>query len=319
MTIYIKGCFGILGKIFYDESYPEYDFKLKIDNIPITITLNLKDKKIITIGSFEPPQEALDVLGDDINDNDLVSDMIRSELNEYLTYLIRANRRVMNNIKYSLNQPSLKEGLITIKKYHWSKDKINWKNYRFESKHYGSTSTQLCLNKDKAVEIQELIERDVPETLIALRFLHKAKNESLSKYKWIYASIAAELAIKEFFSKKKPELTPLLIECPSPPLHKMYNTILEKYIHEKSLKYKEIQKGAVKRNKLVHSFEKTEIDLQKSIEYIQDVEIAIYQLLNILYPENKLIKEICCKQLFLIPCKKCGKLRANSESCSYCK
>jgi hypothetical protein len=57
----------------------------------------------------------------------------------------------------------------------------------------------------------------------AFRHLHRAENERDDpRHAWIDATIAAELAIKEFFILYKPELAPFVLEVPSPPLSKLY-------------------------------------------------------------------------------------------------
>ncbi len=54
------------------------------------------------------------------------------------------------------------------------------------------------------------------EPLIAMTHLHRAVNEPLPRHKWIDATIAAELAVKEFLIRKCPELRSLLERLPSP-------------------------------------------------------------------------------------------------------
>jgi len=65
-------------------------------------------------------------------------------------------------------------------------------------------------NSDK---IQHCIDSGF-EPFIALDFLYKAKIEENTKFKWIYATIAAELAIKEFIIRKEPMYEILLYTAP---------------------------------------------------------------------------------------------------------
>ena len=102
---------------------------------------------------------------------------------------------------------------------------------------------------------------------------------------WIDATIAAELAIKEFLITYKPEVEVLLLEVPSPPLYKLYGSILKSYTGEKSPKVKELAEGAKIRNLLVHKPEQTNIDHQEAIDYVSDVEFAIGHLLYLLDPQ----------------------------------
>lgn len=147
------------------------------------------------------------------------------------------------------------------------------------------------LNEDNAKIIQEYLDNDF-QPFLALRHLHRAKNEDNPRYKWIEATIAAGLAIKEFLIRKKPEVEALLIEIPSPPLHKLYGSILESFTGQKSPKLKELQKGAEIRNKLIHRPKEIDISAQEANKYVQDVEIAIGHLLTMLYPENHVWKRM---------------------------
>ena len=85
-----------------------------------------------------------------------------------------------------------------------------------------------------------------------MRHLHRAKSENIAHHKWIDATIAAELAIKDVLSKANPDLELLLMEMPSPPLVKLYGVILEKHLGEKSPYLKRIKNGVEIRNRLVH-------------------------------------------------------------------
>jgi len=128
--------------------------------------------------------------------------------------------------------------------------------------------------------------RVVFEPFLALRHLHRARTEDIPRYKWIDATIAAELAIKEFLMKLRPEVVTLLLETPSPPLHKSYGPVLESFGVERSPKVSQIRKGVEIRNKLVHRPEEIRITLQDANTYVRDVEIAVYHLLLSLYPND---------------------------------
>jgi hypothetical protein len=145
------------------------------------------------------------------------------------------------------------------------------------------------LNENTAKAIQEYLEQG-QEPFFALRHLHKAKKEDNPRYKWIDTTIAAELAIKEFLIRLKPEIETLILEVPSPPLHKLYGSVLESFTKQRSPKLKEIQKGAEVRNKLLHNPKLEDVDGQKASKYVQDVEIAIFHLLTLLYPKDSIIK-----------------------------
>lgn len=123
-----------------------------------------------------------------------------------------------------------------------------------------------------------------------MRHLHRAKHESLPNYKYIYASIAAELAIKEVLCRRHPDLQKLLLEMPSPPLEKLYGPILEHYLGHNSGFKNKLNEGQAKRNNLIHQPGSLQISLQQANEYVAVVEKAIFHLLSIRYPKDKLIK-----------------------------
>lgn len=128
------------------------------------------------------------------------------------------------------------------------------------------------------------------EPLIAMRHIHRAKLEKMPHHKWVDATIAAELAIKEVLVRACPNIGTLLLEMPSPPLNKLYGAILEEYLGERSPFLAEIRNGVEVRNKLVHKPVHEYIDDQKAIDYVNKIEAAIFHLLSLLYPNDNLIK-----------------------------
>ena len=125
--------------------------------------------------------------------------------------------------------------------------------------------------------------------LLAMRHLHRAKSESAPHHKWIDATIAAELAVKEVLCRANPGLEPLLVELPSPPLSKLYGSLLKRYLGETSPFRNALIAGQEKRNALIHRPALLPIDLQSAINYVNDVEGAIFHLLSLLYPNDSLI------------------------------
>lgn len=217
--------------------------------------------------------------------------MMKSNINE-------ATRKVLNLIKYCFKQIELSESLFSVKDTYWSVDKVKWKRLAMLGRAVGELRDFVYLNENTAKIIQKYV-GDGLEPFFALRHLHKAKVEGNPRYKWIDATIAAELAIKEFLIRVKPELEPLLLELPSPPLPKLYGQVLESYTNERSPKLNELRKGAETRNRLVHRPKETRIDAQESIKYAQDVEIAIYHLLTLLYPRDSIIRKFSKPRIVL--------------------
>lgn len=76
--------------------------------------------------------------------------------------------------------------------------------------------------------IERLVKEQV-EPFYGLRFLHKAKQESNLRDKWIYAATAAEMAIKQFLFIKDPSLKKQWNDKPAPPVEELYGAYLKKY------------------------------------------------------------------------------------------
>lgn len=123
-----------------------------------------------------------------------------------------------------------------------------------------------------------------------MRHLHRAREETVAHHQWIDATIAAELAVEEVLSIAKPELETLPMEVPSPPLAKLYGTILEKYLGERSPYLKIIREGVEVRNRLAKKAYTEKIGPQPANDYVAHIEGAIFHLLSIIHPENQLIR-----------------------------
>ena len=100
-------------------------------------------------------------------------------------------------------------------------------------------------------QYQPLLEASIAsgvQPLIAMRHLHRAKLESQPHHKWIDATTAAELAVKEVLCRAKPEIEPLLLYVPSPPFAKLYGSVLAAYLGEVSPYRSALIKGQETRN-----------------------------------------------------------------------
>jgi hypothetical protein len=210
---------------------------------------------------------------------------LQSELSSITSDITSATRKVLALVKYALGCIDLDEQLLSFKSVEWSADKTGWKPFPTLVKGVADAYSTHHLNQQTAHAIQQCIDRGF-EPFVALRHLHKARIERIPHYKWIDATIAAELAIKEFLIRLKPEIATLLLEMPSPPLHKLYGSVLESFGVQRSPKVKEIQKGVEIRNKLVHRPGEAEISLEDANAYVHDIEDAIYHLIVSLYPDD---------------------------------
>jgi len=223
-------------------------------------------------------------------DGELVPEMYRSEVACISKNLHDATKRVVSLIKYYLGHAYISEQLFSMKETKWGESidcPYYLPNRLFAS---GSVESSKPLRSDTISHVQSALDNNLLP-LIAMRHLHRARSEEISHHKWIDATIAAELAVKEVLAKAHPQLEPLLMEIPSPPLSKLYGVILEEYMGEKSPYLKQIRNGVEVRNRLIHRPEATVIDQQEANDYVVCIEAAIFHLLHRLYPDELLIND----------------------------
>jgi len=219
-----------------------------------------------------------------------LSKELEAELTELTHDVGLAARKVRNLIKYCFNQYEIDEQLMSSKGLFWSKDQTNWKRISTRLRIAISTTSTLDLNEDSCRWIQDYIDSNY-QPFLALRHLHRARKESIPRHKWIDATIAAELAIKEFLIRRNPDLSVLLLEVPSPPMHKMYGVVLKEYAATNLDKkiFNALVKGAETRNRLLHRPQDEIIDHQQANNYVSAVSQAIGFLISILYPKYHLV------------------------------
>jgi len=285
--IFVKGSYTILGEM--KTSKKEFCFQVNISNkLPVTLSINPEGTQIESIQEVEVSEELLKKM--EANSYDNLSKELGSELIEITSGVNISTRRTLSIIKYYLNQTGINEGLFSVRDVFWSLDGKTWKRINQRLTITMWTESMLPLNDDSKKLVQDFIDSDA-HPFVALRHLHRARNEISSRHKWIDATIAAELAIKEFLIKIKPELETLMLEVPSPPLHKMYGEILNKYggkpLPKKLLT--SLAKGAEIRNKLLHRPQEEIIDSQQAVDYVSNVAESIKHLLGILYQGKHII------------------------------
>jgi hypothetical protein len=120
---------------------------------------------------------------------------------------------------------------------------------------------------------------------VAMRHLYRAIREGNPRFKWIDATIAAELAIKEALLRAHPEISVLLLDLPSPPLTKLYGSVMKEYFGTESPYKKIFQNGVTKRNILVHSPKEDDVSLDEATQYVHSVMRAVHHLYTLLYPD----------------------------------
>jgi hypothetical protein len=268
--------FGIIGKISFDPNIPQFKFKVPIkDNNQVDVELLPTDNDVLSTHIRNVSESLYKFLQK--NNNDIPSDL-EDELFSIPRDVSTATKKVLNLIKYTLHEIDLNETLLSHKIEEWSENDINWNHWPIRMSVTVDDFGIHLLNTKTVSSIQQLIDNDF-EPFIALRHLHKARIERISHYKWIDATIAAELAIKEFLVRVKPEIATLLLEMPSPPLQKLYGSVLESFGFQKSPYVSQISKGVEIRNALIHRPGEIKITDQQAIKYVKDVENAIFHLM----------------------------------------
>lgn len=204
-----------------------------------------------------------------------------------------AGRKLLSTIKYGLNLSLLDDNIVSRNgsfKFEYTTDYNHWDTVNNTTKTIRS-HTHYFLNSMEN-QVRTYLKNDF-EPFIALKHLHRAKNDDDARFKWIDATIAAELAIKEFFVRKHPMLKTMLLELPSPPLKKLYKNLLLVYAGEESpLPSRFFDDASRIRNELVHRPQDVLITIEQAEEYVAGVEKAIYHLLSLLYPEDSTIQGI---------------------------
>lgn len=176
----------------------------------------------------------------------------------------------------------------------WSINRNDW--YSTPSVGPGGYSTRdlslFTVDSDRFNAIQDQIDANV-RAFAAFDDLSHASSSSIDpRRRWIHATTAAELAIKEFLARSTPKLAPLLSKLPSAPIVKLYGEILEEYSADgRSPALAWMGPGASLRNALIHSPDKIQIPEADSWKYTRAVTVALYDLLARLYPKDKTIAQ----------------------------
>lgn len=291
MLVYLRGCYTVLGKIECQDKGKRFCFIVPVKDEPnATIYITPGDGTIESFHEAAISHEMISFLKAYASDSSkkLPPDL-STELARVTSILSQSVRRVLTHVKFGLNQKDLDEQLFSVRGEYWSLDNDHWERLPMRTAIVASVDVFLFLSDDTTKAIQERLNIEAPEPFLALRHLHRARREDNPRYKWIDATIAAELAIKEFLLRKKPDLEALLLEVPSPPLDKLYGAILQRYGGERSPWKNKIANGAKVRNKLLHIPHHEAIDPWDTNEYVDDVQSSIYHLLALLYPEDPLV------------------------------
>lgn len=285
--LYFKGVYSIHGEVYSVSNEPKVTFSVPLQGKSITVQLISAEgglgpfKKVESRGQWRVFSEVYKVLKSRQRDKDQLPQDIQGELSIIEEALEDAAKRVLNSCKFHQNCWHLDESLCHTLGHYWSMDGNDWANTPASIQREFVAKARSYLTEPGMKSVQKDLD-DGAKVLLALRHLHRARREEDARYKWIDATIAAELAIKEFLVRYRPDIKALLVQMPSPPLHKLYGTVLENYTGERSPKVNELRKGAEIRNELIHSPEAADPPRDSADQYVSDVYVAIDHLLEIL-------------------------------------
>ena len=264
--------------LLVDKSLENYSFSVSKSGQQINMKL-LQDGKTIEADSivdfFKP--DILQVLR--ANDYDELSAGERTELSG-ITHPIRdAVRQFAGLLKQELHRYDLNDELIGNLRFEWSLGDNQWfsipRGLRMDVGLYSFGN----LNAITARSLQELLSEN-EEALVATSYLHQARNSRNKRYQWIYATMAAELAIKEILVRIEPKLQVILGALPSPPLNRLYGDVLESVAGVRSASLSRLQNGAQRRNELVHNPNSPTPTFNEVNEYIDFIEDRVKWLLT---------------------------------------
>ncbi len=266
------------GSIIVDKSLKNYSFTVSKSGQHVNMKL-LQDGKTIEAESVVDffKSNILQILR--TNDYDKLSDGEKTELSGIAHPIIEAVRQFAGLLKQELHRYDISDELIGNPYYEWSLGDNQWfsipRKLRMDIESFSLGN----LNAITARTLQELLSEN-EEALVATSYLHQARNSMNRRYQWIYATMAAELAIKEILVRIEPKLQVILGTLPSPPLNKLYGDVLESVAGVRSTNTSTLQKGAQKRNQLVHNPKSPTPTFDEVNEYIDFIEDRIKWLLK---------------------------------------
>ena len=224
---------------------------------------------------------------------------IASEVHALKESLSEAAKQVVELFKYFLGKTAIQDDVISEwTDVHWSFDGNEFRIFPTVPTISSSGVSGLPLSKHVGEQLQEAMSNGY-RPLVGERHLYRAIQEPVPRFKWIDATMAAELCVKEALVRKNPQLEALMLHMPSPPLTKLYGEILKIYMGEKSPYVKELDAGMSRRNKLVHRPEGEVVTIDMANTYIRNVTDAIHHLYGLLYPGWELTKSL--KMIHIIP------------------
>jgi hypothetical protein len=282
---------------------PVLSIKSKKINSTVNTSLDFESGKVEAVSQIEISTQLFEELSRQCKKNpdqglpclDFIP-QVRDEFYNILNEFDFAIKKVISIMRSRFHIIGISDNIVDRdEKISWSLDNVNFQTI------YCIKSSIVVLGQTISKKDLHLIQNDLNNDnspfFMAFRFLNSALNDDVPEFKILDATTAAELAIKEFLIRKNPALEKLLSELQSPPLPKLYGSILEQYSSvpgkngEKSPRLKVLDYGNQLRNKIIHSPTKLEIPEFFAYFYCINVESAICHLLTLLYPDDPLWKK----------------------------
>lgn len=283
--LYLRGrCEVLLGKgdldlINAEEFRKDYAFGIAKGGQGVNMKL-LKDGKTIeaemVVNDFEP--NILQILR--VDEYEKLDDKQERELHKTTSPIVESMRQLVGLLKQEHSRFDISDELIGNLGIEWSLGNNEWHPTPRGLVMYLTTYGLGNVNDSTAINLQELLSEN-EQALLATSYLHQAMKARSSRYQWIYATIAAELAIKEILVRIEPKLEVILRTLPSPPLNKLYGDVLESVAGVKSEGLKRLQEGAERRNRLLHSLgDDAPLSVDEAHEYVHFISQRIDWLLD---------------------------------------
>ena len=295
MLIQLKCCYTLLGSMnLSKQSEDKYTFTVPSQfGKDVIIEVSPKEKCIDSYGEKDITDNLREALLTDVHEGRLLSSELQSELSGLTTHIADATRDVLSTLKYCLNHYEIKENLLAVRDEYWLANEADWKRLPALYDSSMDVITIYPIDSKTATLVQNNINKGI-EPFVALRHLQRARTETIPRYKWIDAAIAAELAIKQYLLIKDPSrFEERFKTSQSPSIDELYDKYLKEYSDKKEASpvLEQLKNGAKIRNDLLHYRRRVNIDPQDAINYVLDVERAIYHLLTLLYPNDLFIRK----------------------------
>jgi hypothetical protein len=275
-----------------------------LDNATINVSEGYHRYNVFIVDDVEVKVYSLDTVFELTIETDITEELYQhlegigylSDNNELCTLLTKLKSiagKLVQYIKYFWGIPELEDNNDQPRlqaAYTWrDKDEIWRITQDRQETNWKPTQPYYQLDENFIRWMPSLLNNDI-DPLFGFTHLHKAFLETNTRHQWIDATIAAELAFKEFLGKFAKEVTPLLTHLPSPPLDKMYGSVLEAYTGQRSPVVKCFNNGSRVRNELIHRPRQVMPTKEETDEYLNQVQVALFHLHSLLNPESELFK-----------------------------